>query len=360
MERMLLLPLFAELVFVIPYLSAAFFREQIIMGMIVFLVLSCIYVFAMLWSEEKYAIRCSGSTDCMEPGDANLSCEKNVHSGRKWIDWLNLIRLGIRLTFYLCLTYGILAEAEGNNQTAGESRWIPTIVPLLSICIYGATLRLEQQGRMYELLFWLLFVPFLFVMVFGIQHVEAGQWVQQLWWGDMDGKDLWRVCYLLPFLLPVELVCVLRPRVRENSGFRRLAFAILGTVLLAVIFAILMIVIYGLHGAAQEEMLTVAVLRCIRLPFQLSQRLDALLIWFFLVGCFVLISQTLFFERYIAGAMMTKRKSNALLTVIFLCVIIVSYRIPDYQTALQWYCRYGVWVDFPLSFILPLLKTYNS
>ena len=44
MRRMLILPVYASLIFVVPCLSAWLFGESIVPGLMVFFVLACVYV----------------------------------------------------------------------------------------------------------------------------------------------------------------------------------------------------------------------------------------------------------------------------------------------------------------------------
>lgn len=338
LRRMLILPLYASLIFVIPHLSAWLFGASIVPGLLIFFVMSLLYV-AFIWRMAQWY-------------ENNRFCVEH----NRLLLLIQIVRLIVRLAFYIGLTIAVLGEGEvplAPQNTKQNVGGLLVAVPLLAICVYAALKRREQQGRIYELMFWLLFVPFIFVILFGISRMDFSVFVPHC---DVSfGILCYRAYLLLPFLLPVENYLLLRPYLQSGEKSRKTCYATLGTIFLVVLLTLGLLGIYGVQAGGAEELLTVAIMRCIRLPFQMTERVDAFLIWFFLVGCFVLIAQTLFLAAELAVKSICGAKQIWSIAIILGNAIVVVIFLSDYSSVLWSYRVYAAIIDVPLSVILPMV-----
>lgn len=382
MRRMLVLPVYASLLFVVPYLSAWLFGENIVPGLLIFFVLACVYVGIVYgiaeWLRnegEKYGISLYGIFE-----RSGEEIEKDFQKAEQKLDGMNpagcllillqALRLIVRLAFYICLAIEVLKEGQVPfmpHNVKGNVEYLMVVIPLLLVAMYAANTvkqgkeekSIEKQGRIYEMLFWLLFVPMILVLIFGMKEMDASVFVPV--WSGSFGRLLLRGYLLLAFLIPVENYLLLRPFLREQNWTqsmqytRRSFFAVVGTIGLVCVLALFMIGIYGVQGAGQEEMLTVAIMRYIRLPLGVIERADALLVWFFVIGCFVLVGQTMYFAGLLLSTVFYHAKRIWLLLVILVVALIIVVFLPPYGGALWLYQFYGAVMDLPLSVILPLL-----
>lgn len=357
MRRMLVLSVYASLIFVVPYLSAWLFGESIVPGLATFFVLACVYtacIYAFsLWLRKTV-------TSCGE-GEKSIAGQVLV--------LMQVLRLIIRLAFYICLTIEVLGEGQVPfmpENAGGNGGRLLVAVPLLLVALYAASIGdrgngVEKQGRIYELIFWVLFIPLVLVLLFGIPEVDFSVFVPQT--STNAGVLLFRAYLLLPFLLPVENYLLLRPFLQEENADRKKGrhtgvaalAAALGTVLLVCILTLFMLGIYGVQGAGTEEMLTVSIMRYVRLPLGFIERVDVLLVWFFMIGCFVLIGQTLYFMRMLLSRIFSRAGKIWLLPVPLVAAIVLAILLPGYGDALWVYRIYGAVADVPFSFILPML-----
>lgn len=404
MRRMLILPVYASLIFVIPCLSAWLFGESIVPGLMVFFVLACVYV-GWIYGTSAWFRKWGDFTSKF--GD-KYPVQKETEKGECLETWvkmpapvsvllvlLQVLRLVVRLAFYICLTIEVLKEGQvpfmpRNAKGNLASIWV--VLPLLLVALYAANMGgmqrkkntgkcygnqekeselpivwgcgIEKQGRIYEMIFWLLFIPLVLVLLFGIREVDVSIFRPQ--WSVSFSKLLFRGYLLLPFLLPVDNYILLRPFLQEagrtgkeyKSRKRHCGspsfFAVIGTVLLVCILTLFILGIYGVQGAGQEEMLTVAIMRYIRLPLGFIERVDVLLVWFFMIGCFVLIGQTLYFSAMLLEMVFTRARRILLLAMLLAVALIIVAFLPGYDGALWLYRSYGAVMDVPLSVILPV------
>ncbi len=354
MRRMLVLTTFASGIFVIPYLSARMFGNSVVTGLFFFL------LFAILYATVLVGI---GRND-----------KENEREIPAWFRVIQLIRQIVRLAFYIVLSIRILQEAQVpfmQENAVGTLRNLMVILPLLVVAIYGADyastrprrgetdqslktevyLGIEKQGRICEMLFPVLFIPFLVMLVFGLGEVDPSIFIPHL---DMPVDRLAFCAYgMLTFLQPLENYRYLNANLRGRKGStRRTYISLLGIIVLICILALLLQGIFGIHGAGQEEMLTVSIMRYIRLPFGVLERFDVLMIWFLMTGCFVLISSTLFAIGEIWNGYVQTTKRIWILSAALLEAWILVMYLPDYAKTLTVFFCYGAWVDFPLSLFL--------
>ncbi|MCM1180609.1 MAG: spore germination protein [Clostridium sp.] len=376
MRRMLVLPLYASLVFVVPHLSAWLFGESIVPGLIVFLVFACIYVgciyglSAWVWKTGRiYGVSiCDWERQAQaaenKKADIPLNGKKSVGAVGRLLVLLQALRLIVRLAFYICLSIEVLGEGQVPympNHDNGNVGSLLVVLPLLLTALYAAGKYMEKQGRIYELIFWILYIPLVLVLIFGIWEVDFSVFLPK--WNLSVGALLFRGYLLLSFLLPVENYILLRPFLQEQSEKKNgkkypgmpSFFAVMGTVLLVCVLTLFILGIYGVHGAGSEDMLTVAIMRYIRLPLGFIERVDVLLIWFFMIGCFVLIGQTLYFSGRLLSAAFPKVKRDLLLLAVLAAAMAIVAFMPGYDSTLWLYRSYGAVMDLPLSLLLPLI-----
>lgn len=371
MRRMLVLSVFASSIFVIPYLSARLFKGSIFPGLLVFFIFSCIYVSCIYgmgaWYEKE--AQPGGFTTVL--GDAGIA--------GKCLLLFQIIRLLFRLAFYIILAISILGEAQVPFMQTGEQGSIANllvVLPLLLVALYGADRRLEKQGRVHEMIFWVLFIPFIVVILFGLREVDYRVFVPHM---DVSFKKLFLYGYaLLTFILPVENYLYLRPELRERKtkvkrekkengeeqgstlqGKKQniwvSCIAVLFTVLITVVLTLFLLGIYGVNGAGKEEMVTIAIMRYIRLPFGVLERFDVLMVWFFMTGCFILICSTLYYAGFLLRILCKKVKRIWLQAFVLAVALGLVMLLPDYSGSLMLFLCYGAVLDIPLSLVIPIL-----
>lgn len=351
LRRMIVLSVFVSVIFVLPHLAARLLGESIVPGLLIFFGFSGIYVLYIYGMGEWYE-KCRPDTE--REGFISVLAQSGLVG--LVLTLIQFLRLVIRLAFYILLAIAVLGEAQVPFMLkTNEELWsnVLVVLPLLLVGVYGAHTKLEKQGRIHEMLFGLLFIPFIGMLLFGIREVDY-QVFRPV--ADKSWKELFLSGYmLLAFVLPMENYLYLRPNLQHRSGRNRTGIHVMAILVLAVILTLVMLGIYGVNGAADEPMTTIAIMRYIRLPFGILERFDVLMIWFFMVGCFILICQTLYYAGYISGRICGHTSSVWILLLVLFFALLVVYRVRTYENALLSFLCYGAVMDVPMSVILPLL-----
>ena len=349
--RMLILSVFASTIFVLPYLSAKMFGESVVVGLLVFLALSGIYVLYIdilgMWYEK-----CRAKSG--KEGYVSVLTETGLPG--KLLAVVQFIRIVIRLAFYILLVIAILGEAQVPFMLkSNEELWsnLLVVLPFLLIGVYGANTKVEKQGRIHEMLFWILFIPFVLMILFGLKEVDYKVFVPKI---DISFERLMLYGYvLLTVILPMENYLYLRPDLQIHKKKNCTGIAVIAVIAFAIIITLFILGIYGVNGACDEPMTTIAIMRYIRLPFGVLERFDVLMIWFFVIGCFVLICQMLFFAGFIFDKMSKGKNTIWILFLVLFLSLGIVWKVRTYENGWLPFLCYGAVLDIPISVILPLL-----
>lgn len=353
MRRMLVLFVYAQGIFTLPYLSARMFGQSAFLGLAVFI------VFASLYTGSIYAIN-RGFVG-MDAGGFVTAMQKCGGIGRA-ILLLQVLRMLLRLVFFILLGLAILRE--GQVPFMGETAEpnilnLLVLAPLLLVAWYGASRSgIEKQGRICELVFWVLFIPFIVVVFFGLWEVDYHVFIPRL---SRSLFSLFGYGYvLLVLVVPVEYYLYIRPQLAEleagkKKDGKRTFITIIATYVLLSLLSLFVIGIFGVNHAENEVMLTISIMRYIQLPFGVLERFDVLMVWFFMTGCFVLICETLYFSNHLLSAVFTRGVYKWPIPILLGVAIVIAAFLPAYQYVLPAYLFYGAIFDVPLSLLIPIL-----
>ena len=348
-RRTLVLPVFASCIFILPYMASRLFGNRIVWGLGIFL------VWAVLYSSIVYYL----GKDIVPSGRESGQTEEQ--GKRKWIAGIHMLRLSLRLSFYVLLAVAILGEAQVpfmKEGGAGRISNLFVVLPLLLVAFYGANHNIEKVARIHEMVFWVTFVPFVVMLAFGIREVSWNVWIPK---GEMSiGKMLLYGYLLLACVLPLENYLQLKKVYNKKDSTAISYGGLLITLHLAAFLTMIIVGIYGIHGAANEEMVTISIMRYIRMPFGVLERFDMLMIWFFMTGCFVLICNTLFFIGNYYRSAFGKKGIGWVLLVVLAFTLFVAYQFPKYEVSLVWFLWYGACIDLPLSLLLPVIERMSG
>lgn len=352
LERMLMLPVFAGIIFVLPFAGAAMFGDSCIWGLFFFFLFAVIYITGLsaLSGQMKDAYYNEPPTGL-----------------QRGLCLTQIIRQTIHLSFYIVLSIAVLGDAQVPFMEGSSTDRIGNllvVLPLILVALYGANHNVEKMGRLYEMLFWVVFIPYVIMILFGLKEVDYGVFIPSL------KMPLWEIMLcsyaLLTFVVPGEQFLLLRSCLvktgeeGQNRGMgKRVSLLVIIAVALAILLTLFIFGIYGIRSAAMEEMVTVDIMRYIRLPLRVLERFDALMVWFFMLGCFVLMCSSLFAGGHYALKLRWGKRIFWLIGMVAVSLLIVLW-LPDYKETLWLYLCYGAVFDVPLSVLFAFLSGKND
>lgn len=273
-------------------------------------------------------------------------------NGFLWrIAWLiYVLRFAIRGAWILSYMEFLIRE------TLFDGSRLMILLPLLAICGYAGMRNLEGRARFVELLFWWVVLPLVLLFVVGLWKADFISVLprepirfQELMVGDY---------HLMVLFLPLELL-LFRMSASEGSDKKVWANGMRGILLAGLWVLLVYLVTDGMLGSnwGHDTLLGVTdAMELISIKSGGLERLDILMILFWLVGGIVTLSGYLFQGQQLLRRCLPFGKYYGVAAVWMTFAILAIYFC--FSTAWEWsewYLQYACIIDFPISIVLPLI-----
>lgn len=268
----------------------------------------------------------------------------------------------------------IFADVMKKGLVGGESYTLLLLL-ILAVAAYAIQSGIESRARVYESLFWVLFVPLFLLLWIAASDVNT-VYLHSFFTtpvSEVAGEGL----LVFEYLMPVFLVLFFPAYVRKDAQKKMVAAvyrALWVAVLVFIVFDLILLGSFGERAMAKMRYPALTLMSNIHLRGSFLKRLDAFLlaIWFFTL--FALINVFLFYakqliaaiggeftghgnaERQGDGLKMQKEKNAKVWSTIiaFLLVFVVAEGF-CYGSFAEWFEGYMTYVAIPLLILLPLI-----
>lgn len=273
-------------------------------------------------------------------------------------------------------SYGayIFADVMKKGLVGGESYTLLLLL-ILAVAAYAIQSGIESRARVYESLFWVLFVP-LFLLLW-----IAASDVNTIYLHSFFEAPVMNVAggglLVFEYLMLVFLVLFFPAYVRKDAQKKMVAAvyrALWVAVLVFIVFDLILLGSFGERAMAKMRYPALTLMSNIHLRGSFLKRLDAFLlaIWFFTL--FALINVFLFYAKQLIAAIggeftehgnaerqgdglkiQKEKKAKVWSTIIaFLLVFVVAEGF-CYGSFAEWFESYMTYVAMPLLILLPLI-----
>lgn len=273
-------------------------------------------------------------------------------------------------------SYGayIFADVMKKGLVGGESYTLLLLL-ILAVAAYAIQSGIESRARVYESLFWVLFVP-LFLLLW-----IAASDVNTIYLHSFFEAPVMNVAggglLVFEYLMLVFLVLFFPAYVKKDAQKKMVAAvyrALWVAVLVFIVFDLILLGSFGERAMAKMRYPALTLMSNIHLRGSFLKRLDAFLlaIWFFTL--FALINVFLFYAKQLIAAIggeftghgnaerqgdglkiQKEKKAKVWSTIIaFLLVFVVAEGF-CYGSFAEWFESYMTYVAMPLLILLPLI-----
>lgn len=338
----------------IPHFLTKLFGRHVTLGSLFFLFMGSIFVI-YIWQMSR------------QKGEAT-----------PFIWTVQMVRLFVRTFFYSLFTIEILRQAKVpfmSIEQGSSLRDVFLFLPFLLLGIYGANISyvkrtenaekeghyiaIEKQARFRELQYHILYLPYIIMLVLGVKEID----LSYLFSGSfaLKGRYFIYAYALLTFILPMENMIWLKPyvKIREMEKQKKTSenfYVLWGSFFVILLVSLFVIGIYGVNGSAQEEIVSMSIMRYIPFPFGVLERFDCILDWYFIVGIFALICENLFLIGEFFSNLWKVENRLWILVITGMCLLFLMYWFIPCSNVQILYLYFGVFVDIPLALILPWLR----
>lgn len=273
-------------------------------------------------------------------------------------------------------SYGayIFADVMKKGLVGGESYTLLLLL-ILAVAAYAIQSGIESRARVYESLFWVLFVPLFLLLWIAASDVNT-VYLHSFFTtpvSEVAGEGL----LVFEYLMPVFLVLFFPAYVKKDAQKKMVAAvyrALWVAVLVFIVFDLILLGSFGERAMAKMRYPALTLMSNIHLRGSFLKRLDAFLlaIWFFTL--FAFINVFLFYAKQLIAAiggeftghgnaerqgdgLKIQKEKNAKVwsTIIaFLLVFVVAEGF-CYGSFAEWFEGYMTYVAMPLLILLPLI-----
>lgn len=268
----------------------------------------------------------------------------------------------------------IFADVMKKGLVGGESYTLLLLL-ILAVAAYAIQSGIESRARVYESLFWVLFVPLFLLLWIAASDVNT-VYLHSFFTtpvSEVAGEGL----LVFEYLMPMFLVLFFPAYVRKDAQKKMVAAVYRALWVAVIVFALFDLILLGSFGEramAQMRYPALTLMSNIHLRGSFLKRLDAFLlaIWFFTL--FAFINVFLFYakqliaaiggeftghgnaERQGDGLKMQKEKNAKVWSTIiaFLLVFVVAEGF-CYGSFAEWFEGYMTYVAMPLLLLIPLV-----
>lgn len=268
----------------------------------------------------------------------------------------------------------IFADVMKKGLVGGESYTLLLLL-ILAVAAYAIQSGIESRARVYESLFWVLFVPLFLLLWIATSDVNT-VYLHSFFTtpvSEVAGEGL----LVFEYLMPMFLVLFFPAYVRKDAQKKMVAAvyrALWVAVLVFIVFDLILLGSFGERAMAKMRYPALTLMSNIHLRGSFLKRLDAFLlaIWFFTL--FALINVFLFYAKQLIAAiggeftghgnaerqgdgLKIQKEKNAKVwsTIIaFLLVFVVAEGF-CYGSFAEWFEGYMTYVAIPLLILLPLI-----
>lgn len=298
-----------------------------------------------------YLARCSSilQTDLQE----FLMNQEQFAAGKKLIAGVLSIVTLIGAGFVGAVLSDLIRKSLIREETFGVI-WILT----LAVAIYAVHSGLEIRARVYEVLFWFVVAPLVFMLLLAARGMEASNFAVRV---DTSAGGVASAAYpvilvfgsMLAILFLPDRVILSGNKKYESSFIRPVAAAYCIT--LVIVFGAYAVLLgnFGAKSLADMRYPVVTLMSAIRMEGGFFKRLDALMlsVWFFTL--FALLSMQLYYGTRLLDCLGQKEYHRTRLIVAYLAVFALGMRIGTDGQQWNYLNRFFRYIQGPLYLLLP-------
>jgi spore germination protein (amino acid permease) len=230
------------------------------------------------------------------------------------------------------------------------------VLSLIALSFYLSTKELEVKARLTELLYFVVLIPVVILFLLGIPNVNPSNLLPLF--TNSSTNILQTGVYVFLTFSALDFVLFASPFAgKENYGLKKknMLFAILTITFIHIIIFLTVVGLLGTRGAKQEVWSTITVLQMLEVPGGFIQRLDAIVLMFWLISIFSIIGSLFYYFRYITEGISRNRGGNWCTFLFAVIAFICSIWQIKTELLMNYFSIYLLYLGLPQSILIPLI-----
>lgn len=243
------------------------------------------------------------------------------------------------------------------SELLKDSSFVLAAVLLVLLCGYGIWQGIEGRARVYEILFWFVFLPLILMLLLATKDVNTIYWTPVMM--HSLGSFLKGTAVVVLLYGTLAFVLFLQPYLANDVRVGRTCRkSLCVTVIFSAAIYLITLGIFGSGMLPKMKYPAITLMSMIKLPGGFFERQDAFMvaIWFFTIYAF--INTGMFYASDLLKAVCQKGKQQnkekliiPLVMVLTFAVTLLFYRLPEWKTIFIWIQAIAF---LPLVVIFPL------
>lgn len=400
LKRMLVLDIFSVSCLIVPYIAVRSNQEKgfvpVILGTILALLYGGImFLFMKRFNKGEVVV---DTRQVQGKGKYPFHQRKNVTVGISYISYTKkcmgsiftgIISILYLIKFFILLVFSInlFAHVIGDTLLADTNSRV-ILITLLMVVAYGGVQGIEKRARFTEIVYYFVLIPIILYLLLGIPRIDISNLflpamnesiVSQDFFVNGGNHFIWGSYLILLTFSVLESLLFVIPYVTKNLSknknlFHYIVQAILIIGALNLFIYIITVGILGVGETSEKFWSVITIMQIIELPGGFVKRQDGIMIAFWLLSIFTLLSAYMFYlahitEEYLQLCILNhcsnqKRKKNTInQTPIHACTIIAygilvylaSKQITSIEDEFVSFGKYFAYIGIPQSILIPLL-----
>ncbi|WP_066716792.1 GerAB/ArcD/ProY family transporter [Clostridium sp. Marseille-P299] len=226
---------------------------------------------------------------------------------------------------------------------------------LIVLTLYLASKEIEVRARLTEFLYLVVLIPLVLLLLLGVPKVDIPNLLPIL---TTDGGSILRTGFSI-FLTysAAEFILFESAAIKQDDkrSQKNVIHAIITSTVINIFFFIMVVGLLGIYSTNQKIWSTIIVMQLLEVPGGFIQRLDAIVLAFWMISIFFISSTLLYHISNIAKSITNAKKREYYLIIFAILIFLICMKPIKIDIILANLNKYLIYIGVPQSILMPLI-----
>lgn len=257
--------------------------------------------------------------------------------------------------FIFCIFVFNLFSNIINETLLPNTNYKIILLFLILVSLYMASKEIEARARLTEFLYLVVLLPLVLLFLFGIPKIYLPNLLPLFTNGN--GSILKTSISVFLTYSAAEFILFETSLVKQEDKHsnRNVIHAIITSTIVNLIFFVMVIGLLGMYSTNQKIWSTIMVMQLLEVPGGFIQRLDAIILAFWMISIFFIASTLLYHISNIAKNITNTKKRNWYLIICSILIFLLCMKPIKLDLILNNLNKYLLYIGVPQSILMPLI-----
>ncbi|MDF2821505.1 MAG: hypothetical protein K0R15_1946 [Clostridiales bacterium] len=259
----------------------------------------------------------------------------------------------IKLIFAVVFVLSLFTKIINISLLPLTPSWV-IIFCMLVVSSWCACKGLEVRARITEILFWIIIIPIVLILLLAIPELKLDEIVGK---SDAGVIDVIKGSYFTFMICSaIELFLFTAPYAEKKKDNRKSIVRIVITIaVLNIALYLTTVGLFGVNGTLRLEIPTLNIMQNVKLPGSLIERMDALMISFWILSIFSVTNAYIFHLATITKEMFKNGKQELICGLYGIIIFGITFFIKDYESMNKLFPLYMSYFGMPITVVIMII-----